>query len=174
MFTTIVITATIAISLGFFIARQIYHSKNFITGKAVGAYEKEKEIFYSNLNNKNTSESELSLKKLEIEYKRGVEEGKLIERKKLQVKIIPKLEVEDGMFSKTLYSGYIEQISYDGFSIGEPHYTLVKKEEKFKEENLKFIAETIQKTVENLAAMYIENDINAKALKIPFSSTKIK
>ncbi|WP_332914389.1 hypothetical protein [Algoriphagus boritolerans] len=110
-----------------------------------GAFTKEKDLFFET--NKLKSEKYFQL---------GREAGIKEERNKLQVRIIPYFEKEDGFFSSTLFVGYFEEVIYNGFSIGEPSYRSLKIYEKFKQENFDKITSITFDTIEkNSYQLYI-------------------
>lgn len=109
-----------------------------------GAFTKEKDLF-----------SETNKLKSEKYFQLGREAGIKEERNKLQVRISPFFEKEDGLFSSTLFVGYLEEVIYNGFSIGEPTYRPLKIYEKFKQENFDKITSVTFDTIEKIATSYI-------------------
>ena len=145
--------------IGFVVSRYFYFSKSYSKGIEDGAFEKEKNLFYNNVKEKETLNSELFNNKLEINYLKGFDAGKLEERKKLSVSITPKMEIRDNFFKKTAYTGYELQVIYDGFPIGNPQYKNTETYEKFKDDNLKYAIDKANETVIIVAKHFIDKNV---------------
>ncbi|MCM4161294.1 hypothetical protein FHG64_06470 [Antarcticibacterium flavum] len=167
--TLTVITSIASLLIGFFASRFFYLYKNYQNGKVDGAFEKEKELFYNY--NKESIKSKLENRELELQFLKGKEEGQKEERKKIEIQIIPRIYVEDGIFSKTLFTGYDIQVKYDTLPIGGTQYYPENTIEKFKDENFKYVADLLQKTVIDVAEKFINKGFSVDALKAPKVAT---
>lgn len=163
--TITIIASIISLLIGFFASRFFYLYKNYKNGKIDGAFEKEKELFYNY--NKESIKSQLENRELELQFLKGKEEGQREERKKIEIEIIPRMYVEDGIFSKTLFTGYDLQVKYDNLPIGGTQYYPESTVEKFKDENFKYVADLLQKTVVDVADKFIQKGFSVDALKAP-------
>jgi hypothetical protein len=158
--------------IGFLIARYFYLNKSYIRGKEDGAFEKEKSIFYNEISNVESLNSELLNNKLEINFIKGKEFGILEERKKINIRLTPKMEIKDNFFKKKATTGYELQVTYNGFPIGNPQYNNLEKIEKFKDENLKYTIDKVNQTILTLADMYMEKQL--EVIKLVLSKSDIK
>lgn len=122
-----------------------------------GSFQKEKDLFIENKKNIYDKDQELERSKLNNAFLNGKEAGIIEEKNKLQVKITPVFEKEDGFFSSKLYVGYAEEVIYNGFSIGEPTYRHLKIYEKFKQENFEQITRMTFETINKIALNYLPN-----------------
>ncbi len=89
---------------------------------------------------------------LENQFRKGIKEGEEITIKKITIEYTPYIEVKDKMFSKTAKSGYSMQLYFSGLPIGDAIIRIIKTEEKFKEENMKYIVENINNVLTNIMA----------------------
>lgn len=168
MTLTIILSIT-SLLIGFFVSRFSYLYKNYQNGKMEGAYEKEKELFYNY--NKDSIKSRLEDRELELQFLKGKDEGQKDERKKIEIQIIPRMYLEDGIFSKSLSTGYDLQVKYDSMPIGGTQYFHENTIEKFKDENFKYVADLLQKTVVEVAEKFIDKGFSVDALKAPKVAT---
>lgn len=160
-----VIASIISLLIGFFASRFLHLYKNYQDGKIDGAFEKEKELFYSY--NEESIKTKLERRELELEFLRGKEEGQKEERRKIEIQIIPRMYLEDGIFSKTLDTGYDVQVKYDNLPIGGTQYFHESTIEKFKDENFKYVTNLLQKTVTDVSEKFINKGFSVDALRAP-------
>jgi len=162
----IILIILISTAIGFFIAKSIYIHKSYEKGKSDGAFEKEKDIFYDELDNKQTFESELLNSKLELNFHKGKEEGRNEERERWNVHVDPKLEIRDRVFRKTIKTGYSVRVTYDGFPVGGEQYQELKSIEKFKQENYNQVLKSLNSAVENFASGFLNRGIKTIVNKV--------
>jgi len=170
--TLTIIISIASLIIGFLISRFFYLHKSYDKGKVDGAFEKEKELFYND--NKDSTKSKLENREFELKFLKGKEAGQKEERKKIEIQIIPRIEVEDGVFSKTLMTGYDIQVKYDGLPIGGTQYIRENTIEKFKDENFKYIADLLQKTVVEVSEKFIDKGFSVASLIMPKQATPKK
>jgi hypothetical protein len=106
---------------------------------------------------------------LENQYLKGQIYGEQETLKKFTLLYEPFVEVSEGIFKKSAVSGYQLQMYFNGLPLGDPTRRVIKKEEKFKEENMKYLIEqvygTIQKIVEIATPAGIPVKIATKVLE---------
>ncbi|WP_298265866.1 hypothetical protein [uncultured Lutibacter sp.] len=168
--TITIISSIISLIIGLLISRSYFIHKNYKKGKEDGAYEKEKELF---LNSNNESyKSKLDEKERELQFNKGLEKGREEERSKLNVQIVPIVEIDDGFFRKTLFTGYNMQVVYDGMYIGEPKYIRERRIENFKDENFKMVINTLKDSIELATKVYTERNLKIDISKMPKKPTQ--
>ena len=168
----LIITHLIVGIAGFLLAKFFHSDKNYSKGIEYGAFEKEKSIFHIHASEKENLNSEIMNNKLEINYIKGFDAGKLEERKKLSISLTPKMEIRDNFWKRTAKSGYELQVIYDGFPIGNPQYKDTEIYEKFKDENLKYAIDKANETVTTIAKHFI--DKNVEVAKLVLTQDKVK
>ncbi|AIQ20643.1 hypothetical protein H70357_31105 [Paenibacillus sp. FSL H7-0357] len=87
---------------------------------------------------------------MEIEYRKGVEEGEKKAFVKFTLIYEPFVDISDSLLKKTAEAGYTMQMFYNGLPLGDPMKRVTHHEEKYKDENMKYILDTINGTINNL------------------------
>lgn len=152
--------------IGFLVAKYFYLNKSYNKGKEDGAFQQEKNIFYNEVSNTKNLTSELWNGKLEKSFSDGHKAGMAEERKKLNIRLTPKMEINDNFFKKTALTGYELQVTYDGFPIGSAQYNNLEKIEKFKDENLKYAIDKVNETVIIIADKFMEKQLEVVKLTL--------
>lgn len=174
MLYILILTHIVFLISGFFLAKYYFLKDSFIKGKALGEFEKEKSLFYNNINDKESLTYDLISNKLQLEHIRGKEIGIKEQKDKLTIVVTPKMEVFDGFFKKTAITSYVTQVNYEGFPIGGPQNNIVEKIEKFKDENMKYAIDKLNETVVTIANLLIEKySINTPIPKL-FKKENVK
>lgn len=86
----------------------------------------------------------------EIEYLKGIEEGEKKALNRFAIKYDDYERTTETFFNKKIDIGYTMQIFYDGFPIGEPMVRIVYHNEKFKDENVKYLVGKVQETIQQI------------------------
>jgi hypothetical protein len=174
MLYILILTHIVFLIAGFFLAKYYFLKDSFLKGKAEGEFEKEKSLFYNNINDKESLTSDLISNKLQLEHIRGKEIGIKEQKDKLTIVVTPKMEIIDGFFKKTAITSYVTQVNYEGFPIGGPQTNIVEKLEKFKDENMKYAIDKLNETVITVANLLIEkHSINTPIPKL-FKKENVK
>lgn len=170
----LIFTHVFTVIIGFFIAKYFYLNKSYAKGKEDGAFEMEKDIFYSSIGEKENLTSEIINNKIEISYIKGFEAGQIKERKKIQVIYTPRMEIKDNYFQKTAITGYDLQIVYDGFHIGNPQYKSLDTITKFKDDNLKYVIDKVNESIVQLAKHYMDKQVDVVKAILKQEDVKVK
>ncbi len=104
---------------------------------------------------------------LENNYLKGKIDGAEEELEKFTLIYEPFIDVFENFFRKTVEAGYQMQILYQGLPIGDPTKRVTKYEEKFKEENVKYLVEQVNETVKSIAQLGISKKIPVRTIEIP-------
>lgn len=126
-----------------------------------GSFLKEKDLFHEHKKINTEKDLELERTKLHNAFLNGKEAGILEEKNKLQVRISPIYEKEDGFFNNSLHVGFTEEVIYNGFSIGEPTYRFLESYTKFNTENVEKIYKITLEHLTNVANNYIQMGIQS-------------
>lgn len=157
----------ISISMVFsVITYAITKKRYYLKGKKDGVIEYKSDLFRENDVEKIISEriekykkSEDYLTALSLCTKNGEIEGAKKELAKFNIEYTPFINIKDEFLKKKAESGYLMQLSYSGLPIGEATKYVTGYEEKYKEENAKYLIEAITKTVENVSKIASKNNI---------------
>ncbi|GGI17859.1 hypothetical protein [Gottfriedia solisilvae] len=141
-------TATLSISsiIGFILGLIC----SYLLYKFVLSKRNFKEVQSNILEHKQTEEFQ-SL--LEVEFRKGIEEGEKRTLGKFALTYEPFIEVSDSFFKKTAEAGYTMQMFYSGLPIGDPMKRITKYEEKYKDENVKYLIDSVNGTLNNILLM---------------------
>ncbi|MEK4878744.1 MULTISPECIES: hypothetical protein [Paenibacillus] len=120
---------------------------SFIIGLISSTYIKSFAMKRNPLENKGPEEIKALM---EIEYRKGVEEGEKKAFAKFTLIYEPFVDISDSLLKKTAEAGYTMQMFYNGLPLGDPMKRVTHHEEKYKEENMKYILDTINRTINNL------------------------
>lgn len=104
---------------------------------------------------------------LEVEYRKGVEEGEKKALGDFGLSYEPYVEVTDTFLKRTADIGYMMQMFYKGLPIGDPMKRITSHEEKFKEDNLKYLIDTVTGTLNNIMHMAAPLGIPVKVSQNP-------
>lgn len=83
-----------------------------------------------------------------IEHQKGKLDGAAEELKKFHITYTPVLVDVESFISRKVDVGYDMQINYSGFPIGEPTRRITNRQQKSKDENVKLLLDTVNKTLE--------------------------
>lgn len=99
---------------------------------------------------------------LELEYRKGLADGRSATLKDFSVTIEPYKEVKDYFVVKICDYGYQTQLSYGGFPIGEPMRRSVEKGKYVVKENVEYIVEKVEKAARLALDVYASKGLDAK------------
>ena len=85
---------------------------------------------------------------LALEHERGKRSGASEELKKFHITYTPVLVDVESFISRKVDVGYDMQINYSGFPIGEPTRRITNHQQKSKDENVRLLLDTVNKTLE--------------------------
>ena len=85
---------------------------------------------------------------LAIEHEKGRRKGATEELEKFHITYTPVLVDVETFISRKVDVGYDMQINYSGFPIGEPTRRITNQHQKSKDENIKILLDTVNKTLE--------------------------
>ena len=85
---------------------------------------------------------------LAIEHEKGKRSGAAEELEKFHITYTPILVDVETFISRKVDVGYDMQIHYSGFPIGEPTRRITNRQEKSKDENIKLLLDTVNKSLE--------------------------
>lgn len=132
----------------------VFAKRDFEEGKRIAYLEnseiRNQQVKSGILEHKETDEFK-SL--LEIEYLKGVEEGGKRELSKFTLSYEPFVDIAENFFRKTADAGYIMQIFYNGLPLGDPMKRVTNHEEKYKDENVKYLIDSVNGTINNILLM---------------------
>ncbi len=142
-------------SLGTYLFVKLFLSRHYIEqGKKLEHSENSEarhaDILEGIITHKNTEEFK-SL--LEVQFMKGVEEGEKRAMRKFVLSYDPFVEIRDTFLKKTADAGYLLQMYYNGLPFGDPMKRITTHEEKYKEENLKHLIDTVSGTLNNIILM---------------------
>lgn len=154
----------IVILVTFFITRR--HS--FVAGQKSG-YEKRSNEQYKIVQKEllRLKESDDYKINLENNYLKGKNDGSEEELRKFTLIYEPFIDIFENFFRKTVEAGYQMQILYHGLPIGDPTKRVIKYEEKFKEENVKYLVEQVNEIVKTIAQQGLSKKIPVRTIKTP-------
>ncbi len=95
----------------------------------------------------NSKEYEVAL---ENQFMKGLKEGEESTLKKITIEYNPFIEVKETFFKKSAKSGYSMQLFFSGFPLGDSMTRILKIEEKFKDENMKYMVENVSNVLNNI------------------------
>ncbi|PWW02502.1 hypothetical protein DFQ01_109127 [Paenibacillus cellulosilyticus] len=110
----------------------------------------------------------------EIEYRKGIEEGEKRTLSRFSLTYEPFVEVRDTLLKRTAEVGYIMQMTYSGFLIGDPMKRVTQHEEKFKDENVKYLVDSVNGILNNIMLVADPLGIPVKVNKTPKIEKKKK
>lgn len=99
------------------------------------------------------------LSALNLCTKSGEMEGAKNELAKFNIEYTPFINTKDEFLKKRAESGYLMQLFYSGLPIGEATKRVTVVEEKYKEENAKYLIESVTKTIDNICKVATTNNI---------------
>jgi hypothetical protein len=147
---SLIISFILGVVVLYVIFRVVFFKRYIEEGKRFAVLE------HSELRNLQVNEQLQKLKEteefkalLEVQYLRGVDEGGKLTMNKFSLKYEPFVEIKDNYIKRTAEIGYYMQLNYDGFPIGDQMKTVTNYEEKFKEENIKYLVDTVIITINN-------------------------
>lgn len=85
---------------------------------------------------------------LALEHQKGKLLGATEELEKFHITYTPVLVDVESFISRKVDVGYDMQINYSGFPIGEPTRRITNRQQKSKDENVKLLLDTVNKTLE--------------------------
>jgi hypothetical protein len=96
----------------------------------------------------------------EVEFLKGIEEGEQRAMNRFSLGYDPFVEIKDSFFMHTADVGYTMQIFYNGLPLADPMKRVLNHDEKFKEENLKYLVDSVTNSINNLKPLGIPANIN--------------
>lgn len=109
---------------------------------------------------------------LENNYLKGKVDGAAEELCKFTIIYEPFVDIFENFFRKTVEAGYQMQILYQGLPIGDPTKRVTKYEEKYKEENVKYLVDQVNETVKSISQLGISKKIQVRTIDIPVKSSR--
>lgn len=88
---------------------------------------------------------------LENENNKGKIDGRKETLQQFRISYQPFVDNHDSFLKHTAEAGYYMQIFYEGLPIGDPMKRITKHDEKFKEENLKYLVDSATEAVNQIA-----------------------
>ena len=102
---------------------------------------------------------------LDNQYLRGLADGQKKALQDFSLAYTPVIEISDSFFRHTADAGYMMQIFYNSLPMGDPMKRHIKHEENFKDENMRFLIDSVNTTLQNIMLL-------ADPLGIPVRVTK--
>lgn len=81
-----------------------------------------------------------------MEYRKGIEEEEKRAIERFTLSYEPFIEISDNFLKKTAEAGYTMQIFYSGLPLGGPMKRVTKREEKFIDENVKYLVDSVKRS----------------------------
>ena len=163
------ILSILAILITFFITRKYAFSSGEKFGYEKRSNEQYKFVQRELLKHKESDDYRINL---ENNYLKGKIDGSEEELSKFTLIYEPFVDVFENFFRKTVEAGYQMQILYQGLPIGDPTKRILKYEEKFKEENIKYLVDQINETVRTIAGQEISKRIPVQTSEIPIRNIR--
>ncbi len=104
---------------------------------------------------------------LSIEHDKGKRAGAAEELEKFQITYTPIIVDIETFLSRKIDIGYDMQIHYAGFPIGEATRRITNRQEKSKDENIKMLLDTVNKTLELVGEVAAKSGIPITIGKTP-------
>lgn len=90
---------------------------------------------------------------LDVEFRKGLEEGEKRAMGKFAITYQPIVEITENFLKRTADVGYMMQMFFNGLPFGDPMKRITNHEEKFKDDNLKYLVDSVTSTLNNIMLM---------------------
>lgn len=102
-------------------------------------------------------------------YRKGVEDGEKKALSRFSIKYDDYEKTIDSFFNKKVNIGYTMQLFYEGLPIGDQMVKIIYHNEKVKEDNVKYLVETVQETIQQIGMQ-----ASTKGIPVMISNKKSK
>lgn len=156
--TVAILSILISLIIGsigsYFIYNSIFAKRHIEEGKRLANLEniemRDQQVKSGILEHKETEEFK-SL--LEVEFRKGIEEGEKRTMSKLALAYEPFIDISENFFRKTAEAGYTMQMFFNGLPLGDPMKRVTNHVEKYKDENVKYLVDSVNGTLNNILLM---------------------